>query len=387
LRPAFDGKIVIIGSLTERKKTPIPWRGVRAKSPLVDQSAERTMSGIEIHANILNTLLQQRFIRPFPNWLTWLVLFALTCLTAAAFAFRTTAQAVGVAVAEALTLDLVARLLLAQDLWLYTVIPTGGVAASAVLSALLTLARARLEVKRLATEIDARDAVTATVVHDLKQPLVAISALAAVLGAHQDNGRVDKIAPELIARIQEQIDLALADVDEMLTVNRHREIVLDRSEFDIVALTRALAIAQSARSPAHQIEVVAPQSPIRINGDQRYLGRAINNLLENAIKYWPEGGTVFVRIYRTATSVCVEVQDGGIGIAPQDLERIFEPHQRAVSTTGCSIDGTGIGLFSAKRIIEAHGGTISVRSKPGAGSTFTFQLPVAPEGDKPTETR
>jgi len=77
------------------------------------------------------------------------------------------------------------------------------------------------------------------------------------------------------------------------------------------------------------------------------------------------------------------VHDAGMGIAPEDLERIFEPYQRAANTSGYSIAGSGIGLFSVKHIVEAHGGTVAVRSKPGVGSTFSFELPVAPVGAHP----
>lgn len=378
LRPAFNGRIAVIGSLADRRKTPIPWRGARARWPLVDQSSERTMSGMEIHANVLDTLLQGRFIRPVAPWITWLIVFVSAYLSAAAFTFWQTSRAVGAALAQVILLVFAAHLLIGRDVWLYNVIPTTGVAASGMVSALLNLTRARIQVGRLAGEIEARDAVTATVVHDLKQPLAAISALAAVLRTQQDDHHVQEVAPDLLRRIQEQVETAFGDIDEMLTISRHREIVLDYSEFDIVALARDLAVAQSARSAVHEVHVLGPEGGVWINGDQHYVGRVINNLLENAIKYWPEGGTVLVRIYRMAASVLVEVQDGGMGIAPEDLERIFEPYQRAVDIGAHSIAGSGIGLFSVKRIAEAHGGTVSVRSKPGVGSTFTFELPVAP---------
>jgi signal transduction histidine kinase len=383
LRQAFGGKVVIIGSLTDRKKTPIPWRGIRGQAPFVDQSRERTMSGMEIHANVLDTVLQARFIRPVPPWVSWAVIFVTAYLTAAAFTFWQTSRGVGTAVALGIIITFAAHALIARDLWLYSVCPSFGIVLAGVVAALLNLTRARVQVLRLAGEIEARDAVTATLVHDLKQPLAAISALAAVLRSQQESGRGRDVAPELLARIQQQVELAFGDVDEMLTINRHREVALDRSDFDIVAMARDLAVAQGARSTVHSVQVLGPEGGLWVNGDQRYLGRVINNLLENAIKYWPQGGTVTVRIYRMATSALVEVHDAGMGIAPEDLERIFEPYQRAANTSGYSIAGSGIGLFSVKHIVEAHGGTVAVRSKPGVGSTFSFELPVAPVGAHP----
>ena len=103
------------------------------------------------------------------------------------------------------------------------------------------------------------------------------------------------------------------------------------------------------------------------------------NLLANAVKFTPDGGTVTLHAAREDGQVRVAVQDTGIGIAADDQERIFEEFQQATHQTEKSREGTGLGLSLSKRMVELHGGTISVESAPGKGSTFTVALPLVKE--------
>lgn len=110
--------------------------------------------------------------------------------------------------------------------------------------------------------------------------------------------------------------------------------------------------------------------------DEKLLWHLLNNLLSNAIKYSPQGGTISLTLSCTLKSVCFQVQDRGIGIPPEYLNRLFEPFQRAANVG--KIPGTGLGLAIAKRSVELHGGRISVESEVGQGTTFTVSLPVNP---------
>jgi signal transduction histidine kinase len=112
--------------------------------------------------------------------------------------------------------------------------------------------------------------------------------------------------------------------------------------------------------------------------DARRLGRAFSNVLDNAVKYSPQGGPIDVRLRRDAEWAAVEVADHGMGIPDDQLDRIFERFQRATNVT-TRIGGTGIGLASVRHILESHGGFISVTSQEGTGSTFTVRLPIALE--------
>jgi signal transduction histidine kinase len=110
----------------------------------------------------------------------------------------------------------------------------------------------------------------------------------------------------------------------------------------------------------------------------------LSNLLDNAVKYSPDGGPISVRVARDGEWAVLEVADHGIGIPSSDSMRIFERFQRA-SNVERRIGGTGIGLASARHIVESHGGTIAVRSEEGAGSTFVIRLPLGQAPPQPSD--
>ena len=194
----------------------------------------------------------------------------------------------------------------------------------------------------------------------------------------KEQGGADGIgAGEMVDRIMAQVERALGDIDELLATDPDRELSLHPTEFDIAAFTSDIAVAQGHKSPIHEVEVRAPEGVIPLTGDQRYLGRALSNLMDNAIKYWPEGGTVIVQVAPLPDQVIIRVIDGGIGMEQKAQERVFERFQRAVPAD-VDIPGTGIGLYSVRRIVEAHGGVIECESAPGVGSTFTIRLPRSP---------
>jgi len=118
-----------------------------------------------------------------------------------------------------------------------------------------------------------------------------------------------------------------------------------------------------------------------IEADQALLHQGVYNLVENAIKYTPNGGQVTVRIRAAQTDLVFEVQDNGIGIAPSDLPRLFEKFYRGKQREARSQHGTGLGLAIVRSIAERHGGKVWVESELGKGSTFFLQVPlVQPKG-------
>ena len=112
-----------------------------------------------------------------------------------------------------------------------------------------------------------------------------------------------------------------------------------------------------------------------IRGDERKIKQVLLNLLSNAIKFTPEGGRIEVGALSRDGFVEVSVSDTGVGIAPEDQERVFEEF-RQVGTAGKKAEGTGLGLTLCRKFIELHGGRIWVKSQVGSGSTFTFTIPV-----------
>jgi signal transduction histidine kinase len=121
----------------------------------------------------------------------------------------------------------------------------------------------------------------------------------------------------------------------------------------------------------------APDGLPPASGDRDRIVQVATNLVSNAHKYTPDGGTIRVSASADDELVTIAVRDNGIGIEPEDVARLFTRFFRVDSSLTRQIGGTGLGLSIVKSIVELHGGTISVTSEPGAGSTFTFTLPIA----------
>jgi len=109
--------------------------------------------------------------------------------------------------------------------------------------------------------------------------------------------------------------------------------------------------------------------------DTRLIERAILNVLSNATKFTPDGGTVSITVFKQAGSVALSVTDSGMGIEPDELKNLFTKFHRTAAARDKAIQGTGLGLVIVKAIIEQHGGSVSVTSKVGEGTTFTILLP------------
>lgn len=384
LRERYAGKVVLLGSLAERFFTPMTGRSAPPRPGCVDQSAETSLSGTEIHANALNTLLQERYLRLVPRPLQVVLIFVLAFV--AAYAFQAWSEGAALALTGALlgSLLLSAYALARHDVWLPAALPATAALGSAVVSAFWEFARVRHEAEELAAEVEVREVVTETVVHDLKQPLAAIGALASGLrrrqqrttGSSQEN-------VEMLEHIQQQVDRAIGDIDDLLDATPAREIGLVRKRFDLVALVREISEIQAVRSSSHDVEVEAAAEPIWVDADRRHMSRVVSNLLDNAFKYWPEGGTVRVKLRLEPPWAEISVTDHGLGISPEQKERSFARFERSVPA-GMNIPGAGLGLYSAHRIVHAHGGEVSVESQVGVGSTFTVRIPAAaadPEAD------
>jgi signal transduction histidine kinase len=172
-------------------------------------------------------------------------------------------------------------------------------------------------------------------------------------------------------------------VEQLLDVARTQEgrpLPLERRPTDLVALARRLATEHQLGTERHRIEVLSALSSLTGMWGANRLERVLANLLTNAIKYSPGGGTVRVTISRVEPAdgcwAVVSVHDSGVGIPAADLPRLFKRFQRGANVSD-RISGTGIGLATARQLVELHGGTISVESVQGAGSTFTVRMPLS----------
>jgi signal transduction histidine kinase len=374
LAQRLAGRIVIIGSIEERKYPPMGAPARTAAAPMIDQSREVAMTGLEIHANALNTILQRQFIETLPASHMCVLVFCL--VFASLFFFRSldASKAAALTIVMLGGLALAARFSIEQDRWLYVVVPTMGVLLGGLTGEVWSYAVAVREASSLSQEAAARDVATSTIVHDLKQPLVSISCLAQTVRLQQQSGDADQLSPELLQGILRQVERALGDIDELLMTDPGRSITPNWQKFDLAALASDLAVAQAMKSTVHEVEVRAPDEGAWVAGDPRYLGRALSNLVDNAIKYWPDGGTVIVEIDPGPRETQVRVIDQGLGIPIEAQATIFTRFGRATHQ-GANIPGIGIGLFSIKKIMDAHQGRVDVHSEPGKGSVFVLTIP------------
>jgi NADPH-dependent 2,4-dienoyl-CoA reductase/sulfur reductase-like enzyme/rhodanese-related sulfurtransferase/two-component sensor histidine kinase len=216
--------------------------------------------------------------------------------------------------------------------------------------------------------------------HQLKSPINAIRSLLDAV-AQAFPGDVPPQAAHLVERASRRADEARELVSDLLayeTLAGRAE--LGRDEIDLAALASEAAAGANvaAADKGISVETDFPEGVAAwVRGDSRSLGQALRNLVENAIKYTPEGGsvTVSVRTLDDRSRVAVAVADTGTGIPAEELPRLFEPFFRS-SRHRATMPGTGLGLAISRRIVEAHGGTLGAESREGAGSTFTIALPL-----------
>jgi PAS domain S-box-containing protein len=237
----------------------------------------------------------------------------------------------------------------------------------------------------------AREEFLASAAHDLQNPLTGIKGHAQLLRRQiQRAGRPDQewVLPSL-ERVEVAATQMSRQIGELLDVARLRinqPLDLFRESIDVVALTRQLAEEESLAADRHRVVVETAEITLVGFWDRRRLERVLRNLLTNAIKYSPAGGTITVIVARESTNgideATITVVDSGIGIPAADQRSIFERFHRGSNVVG-TIQGTGLGLASARQIVEQHGGTISVASEEGKGATFTIRLPIASDVRSP----
>jgi signal transduction histidine kinase len=152
-------------------------------------------------------------------------------------------------------------------------------------------------------------------------------------------------------------------------------ITLNRAPVDLGDLAREQARLFFSHTDTHRLDLDLPDDPVVVDGDRDRLAQVVGNLYSNAIKYSPAGGVIRVELRPNGDQVVFAVEDDGMGIAPEDQERVFDKFFRSAEASA-GIGGTGLGLAVAREIVETHGGTIDVRSQPGEGSRFWIDLPV-----------
>jgi signal transduction histidine kinase len=220
------------------------------------------------------------------------------------------------------------------------------------------------------------------VAHELRTPATVIRSLTALLtrGAH---GPLTTEQQEILEHVQVETDHLAHEIDKLLSLAR-----LESSDFEpdlgpvpVEEIVRPLERSLQARAAERRIELVleVADAHAAVYADFQDIPRALLALAENALRFTGEGGRVTVRAAPIERGVLFEVRDTGIGIDPSDHARIFELFTQLENPLTRRHGGCGIGLSYAQRIVEAHGSRIQVRSRLGAGASFSFVLPYAPE--------
>jgi signal transduction histidine kinase len=224
-----------------------------------------------------------------------------------------------------------------------------------------------------------REALLAAVAHDLRNPLTSIKGSADLLRRQAAVGRLDPARlDERLSLVSDTASAMSSQIGEMLDLARlraGRPLDLVRHPTDLVTLAYRVAGQVQQTTDLHTIEIANAVPKVVGEWDSFRLERVVANLLANAIKYSPGGGEIALRIAGEADWAVLSVRDWGIGVPAADLERVFERHYRAANVAG-RFPGQGLGLASARQIVEQHGGTIAVESREGEGSTFTVRLPL-----------
>jgi K+-sensing histidine kinase KdpD len=239
---------------------------------------------------------------------------------------------------------------------------------------------------RLAAQADAvreerqaermRSEVLATLSHELRMPLTAIQGYSSALLMDEVDWSeekrqnflrlIEEESENMHSMLEDILDSSLIDVDQL---------IIEQQPVRLHHLARDIAAEIQHRTQSHRIIVDFPEKFPILEVDPRWIKQVFRNILDNAVKYSPQGGLVFIRGEERVSDVMIMIADQGMGISPEDLIPLFERYFRVRTATNLHIPGTGLGLPIARAIIEAHGGRIWVESKLGEGTTIYFSLP------------
>lgn len=214
----------------------------------------------------------------------------------------------------------------------------------------------------------------AVISHELRSPLTTV--LGALELLREDEAALGPDRAGLVRMIERNARRVLRLVDDLLVTARAEAggLAIARRPVRLTDVVAESVEAMRRRAEAAEIALHVALDDIAVEGDPERLGQVVDNLLGNAVKFTPAGGSVSVRLERRGETARLVVSDTGPGIPRHEQARVFERFYRAEAARD-GPEGTGLGLAIAKALVEAHGGIISLESEPGAGATFVVELP------------
>ncbi len=234
-------------------------------------------------------------------------------------------------------------------------------------------------IRRLEEMNELRNEFVAVVAHDIRSPMTSISGFAHELTDQweviDDNQKIEYL--HIITRNTDHLARFVEDVLQVTRIEAG-EFAYDIHPFDIRSLTQRVLDETAGVSDERRFEFIAPEDFPLVLGDEERLWQVLTNVLSNAVKFSTAEEPITVGLSCTDDSVQVAVTDRGIGIAKDDLPKLFVKFGRVSQLGARKVPGNGLGLYICKTLVEAQGGRIWCESSPGQGSTFFFTIPVAP---------
>ncbi len=224
-----------------------------------------------------------------------------------------------------------------------------------------------------------RDEFLSIASHELKTPLTSLMGYARLLQDLSESSELTERQQRGIRIITEQSERLSKLINALLDISRIRtgRLSIEHGPVDLTSLVQRVVEEIQVVLENHTLNLSVPEQALIVEGDGLRLEQVLQNLIQNAIKYSPEGGFISVELEHLDTRARIKVSDQGIGIPSEALSQMFQPFYRAPNTETQQIVGMGIGLYVVKEIVLLHAGEVDVDSQEGEGSTFLVHLPLA----------
>jgi signal transduction histidine kinase len=237
--------------------------------------------------------------------------------------------------------------------------------------------QARLEAEKA---VQVRETFLSIASHELKTPLTSLLMQAQLLQRRAQRNNLladrDQRALEVISDQARRLDSMINTLLDISRIERG-QLIINRAPLAIDQLIQKVVSELQSLSETHTLVYERPPEAVMINADELRIEQVLQNVLQNAIKYSPDGGTIVVVLEQREDDVVISASDQGIGIPAADLPNLFTRFYRATNANPQRISGIGIGLYIVHEIVTHHGGTIHIQSEEGVGSTVVIQLPKA----------
>lgn len=344
-----------------------------------------TMTNVEMHANMFDTMIQNRGLVAWPQWINTLLSWLIALITLNVVLRANPARGLLLLIGIIASFTLLTFLLFA----------VGGIFLGMIHTYVVIFIcyyifipyRLIVENRRsweyyqkhmlLKQVEELKSNFMSMMSHDIKTPLARIQGMIDVVMKEKETLTISQ--SDAIKTIRQSSEELSSFITSILDLGRveSQEIKLRKQSKDINALLKEVIQKHDFLARKKDIEIIPEFEPLfSVKVDVELIRQVLANLVENAIKYSPEGSKVLVSTEETENSVVVQVADQGKGIPTDELGNVFMKFYRSKDAKSSSTKGSGLGLYLAKYFVDLHGGKISAESEPGQGSTFTVELPV-----------